>query len=266
MVRPASRVCLAAAFVCVWAGVALAQGQTTTSTATETKAFEVISVNATTLVLQLPEGPREMAVSDATSFMVDGQPMAVRDLQPGMKGVATITTTTYTTPVSVTEVKNGEVVMAGAGNIVIRTADGETKSFSQEQIDKRGVVLTRDGKPAVIADFKTGDKLSATIISAAAPRVVREQALRATLEPPPAAEPVAQAAALTPEPEPLAPPDPPAVGTSGDDQATPGAVATSGREDALPNTASDAPAIALAGVTALAAAGLLSVRRRRRET
>ena len=36
--------------------------------------------------------------------------MSVRELKPGMKGTATITTRTTVTPVTVTEVKNGTVV------------------------------------------------------------------------------------------------------------------------------------------------------------
>lgn len=288
MARLASRVSLAAAFVCLYAGLAVAQaqGQTTRATATETRAFEVMAVNADSLVLQLPEGPREMAISDSTTFMVNGQPMAVRELQPGMKGMATITTTTYITPVTTTEVKNGRVVMAGAGRIVIRTTDGDTKAFSQEEIDRRGVKVLRDGKPALISDFRTGDTLSATVLVGSAPRVVHEQELRATLDSP---APTAQTAEVLPPDAPppdAAPPDaaapiesrPPervtasngtsardAVGTSGQSDATPGAVGTSGRDDTLPTTAGDAPAIALAGITALAAAAMLSIRRRSRE-
>ena len=46
---------------------------------------------------------------------VDGKKMAVAELKPGMKGTATVTTTTTSKPVFVTEVKEGVVLDAGPG-------------------------------------------------------------------------------------------------------------------------------------------------------
>ena len=57
-------------------------------------------------------------------FTVNGRAMSVHELQPGMTGTATITTRTRTTPVTVTEVKNGQVLMTTGGNIYVRT-DGD---------------------------------------------------------------------------------------------------------------------------------------------
>ena len=56
----------------------------------------------TTLVVSLPEGTRELTVPDDFRFMINGQPMSVQQLKPGMKGTATITTKTTVTPVTVT--------------------------------------------------------------------------------------------------------------------------------------------------------------------
>jgi len=64
--------------------------------------------------------------------------MSVRELKPGMRGTATITTTTTVTPVSVTEVKNCTFVTAFGTAIIVRT-NNENKMFSQGDIDKRGV-------------------------------------------------------------------------------------------------------------------------------
>ena len=77
-----SRVGLVAAIVCVSAAVSLAQ----TSTQTETKAFEVIAVEGNQLVVRLPEGTRELTVPDDFRFTVNGKPLSVRELTPGMKG------------------------------------------------------------------------------------------------------------------------------------------------------------------------------------
>ena len=63
------------------------------------------------LDVKLPEGTRELTVPDDFRFTVNGQQMSVHELKPGMKGTATITTRTTVTPVTVTEVKNGQVVV-----------------------------------------------------------------------------------------------------------------------------------------------------------
>ena len=147
-----SRVVLAAAVVCVTAVGSLAQ-QTTTST--ETKTFEVLAVDGSLLVVRLPEGTRELTVPDDFRFIVNGQPLSVRELKVGMKGTATITTRTTVTPVTVTEVKNGTVMQSAGTTIIVRTDEG-IRSFSQGDVDKRGITIMRDGKAAQVSDFRTG--------------------------------------------------------------------------------------------------------------
>src|SRR6185436_18532618 len=147
MARAMSRVVLAAAVLYLTAGVSLAQ-QTTTSTATKT--FEVLSVDGNTLVVTLPEGTRELTVADDFRFTVNGQQLSVRELKAGMRGTATITTRTTVTPVTVTEVKGGTVVERSGSMIIVRTAEG-VRSFTQGEVDKRGVKLIREGKPAELS-------------------------------------------------------------------------------------------------------------------
>jgi hypothetical protein len=172
-----SRLVLAAAVVCVTAVGSLAQ-QTTTSQ--ETKTFEVLAVDGNQLVVRLPEGTRELTVPDDFRFTVNGQPLSVRELQVGMKGTATITTRTTVTPVTVTEVKNGTVMQSAGSTIIVRTDEG-IRSFSQGDVDKRGVTIMREGKAARVSDFRTGDRLSATIITSMPPRVITEKDVQATL-------------------------------------------------------------------------------------
>ena len=123
MSRSLTRVALIGVLMCLVGAVTFAQ--TTTSTLTENKKFEVVSVDGNTLVVKLPEGTREISVPDDFKFIVNGQPMTVRELKPGMSGMATITTRTKSTPVTVTEVKNGEVVLAQGGAIYVRMPDGQ---------------------------------------------------------------------------------------------------------------------------------------------
>jgi hypothetical protein len=144
------RTVLAAALVCATAGVSQAQ---TTSTSTETKAFEVLAVEGHTIVVRLPEGARELTVPDDFRFTVNGQQLSVQQLKVGMKGTATVTTRTTVTPVTVTEVKNGTVAVQTGSSIIVRTDEG-IKSFTQGDIDKRGVKILRNGKPAQVSEFR----------------------------------------------------------------------------------------------------------------
>ena len=170
-------VALAAAIVCVTAGVSQAQQTSTTS---ETKSFEVLAVDGNTLVVRLPEGTRELTVADDFRFIVNGQPLSVRELKTGMKGTATITTKTTVTPVTVTEVKSGTVVVRSSANIIVRTPR-EIQSFTQGEVDKRGIKIIRNGKPVQMSKLREGDQLSATFITSAPPRVMTEQEVRATV-------------------------------------------------------------------------------------
>ena len=135
MTRALSHVVLATAILGMTA--AGSQAQTTTSSS-ETKTFTVLAVQGNTLVVRLPEGTRELTVPDDFRFTINGQPMSVHQLTVGMNGTATITTRTTVTPVTVTEVKNGTVALRSGGSVIVRTDEG-VKSFTQGDIDKRGV-------------------------------------------------------------------------------------------------------------------------------
>jgi hypothetical protein len=246
MTRAMIQVVLAAVVVCSTAVASLAQ-QPTTTTASETKTFEVIAVEGNQLVVRLPEGTRELTVADDFRFTVNGKPLSVRELKPGMKGTATITTKTTVTPVTVTEVKSGQVMQTSGSSIIVRTPEG-VKMFTQGDVDKRGVKIVRDGKPAQITDLRTGDKLSATIITSMPPRVMTEKEVNATLATSPAAGGGAAAS------KPGAPP----AATAG----AAGAAASAAPARALPKTASSWPLLGLASILALATGLALTIRRR----
>jgi LPXTG-motif cell wall-anchored protein len=238
------RMALAAALVCLSASAALAQ----TTTATETKQFRVIAVEGNTLVVSLPEGTRELTVPDDFRFTVDGRQLSVRELKPGMSGTATVTTRTTSTPVTVTEVKDGTVLYTTGMSIIVRTGD-ETKLFTQSDIDKRNIKIMRGGKPAHIQDFRQNDRLTATIVTTMPPKVLTEKEVQATLAkaaPAPAARPAAAAAA---------PASAPASASASTGSSSPAPT--------LPKTASPVPLLGLAGLVSLASGIALTVRRRR---
>ena len=205
----------------------------------------MIAVNGNDLVVKLPEGTREIKVPDDFRFTVDGQQLAARDLKPGMKGTATITTKTTVTPVVVTEVKNGEVMQASGATLLVKTDQG-FKQFTEGDVEKRGIKIMKDGAPAKFTDFHSGDRLSATIVTTHPPKVMTQQQVNASL---------AKAAA----------PGSGASGAPAESHAMSGSGAAPGGAHAgkkLPKTGSAWPLLALASILSLAMGLTLTVRRR----
>jgi hypothetical protein len=278
MTRAMSRSVLAAAIVCLTAVASLAQ-QTTSST--ETKTFEVIAVVGNQLDVRLPEGTRELTVPDDFRFTVNGKQLSVHELIPGMKGTATITTRTTITPVTVTEVKSGQVVVRSGGSIIVRTPEG-VRSFSQGEVDKRGVKIMRDGKQVQLSELREGDRLSATIITAQPPSVVSEKEVIATLAaakadvaaaPSAAAAPPAAAPTVPPASRTSAAPGPtvpPASTTPAPTASTVPAASTTSAPSAPPvvatntltSTATSWPVLGLVALLVLAIGLVLTFRRR----
>lgn len=248
MTRAAIRMVLCGALVCLTAAVSSAQTSGTTS---ETKKFQVISVDGNTLVVKLPEGTREITVPPDFKFTVDGKSLTVSELKPGMAGTATITTKTTVVPVTVTEVKNG-VVMQNMGTSVLVKTDQGMKMFSQGDMDKRGVKIMKDGKLVEISELRANDQLTATIITSKPPRIMTEKQVEASLAKSGGAAGAPAAAAGAP----------PARSTAGAPPAS--AAATSGAEPKkLPKTASNVPLLGLVGLASLITGLGLTVARRR---
>jgi hypothetical protein len=189
---------LAAVLAVPFAGVTQAQ---TTST-TEVNKFEILAVDGNNLVVRNEKGTHEYVVPDDFRFTVDGKKLSVKELKPGMKGTATVTTKTTLTPVTVTEIKEGTVVSATEFTVNVRSADG-VRRFTQSQLDDRGVQILKEGRIIRIRDLRQGDMITATIFSKAPPVVLTETEVQATLAqaapaaaaPAPAAAPAATPAA-----------------------------------------------------------------------
>jgi hypothetical protein len=239
---------LAAAGFCVAAMASAVQAQSTT-TSTESKKFEVVAVEGNNVVVKTSTGAKEYAVPEDMRFTVDGKQVSVHELQPGMKGTATLTTKTTVTPVHITEVKSGEVVQKSGNSVIVRSADG-IKMFSEGDMSKRNVEIIKDGKPVNITDLRVGDKLSATIVTTGTPKVITERQLKATLASngAPGAAPAAAGGAST---------------TASKGSSSAGA-APAGHAKKLPKTASSVPETGLLGALMLAMALSLTIARSRR--
>ena len=145
-----------------------------------------MSVDGNQVVLNGADGAREITVPEDFRFTVGGKQISVHELQPGMKGSATITTRTTVKPVYVTEVKQAEVVQVSGSSIIIRGAKG-FQSFVEGDVDKRGIKIYKDGKPVSFAGLSKGDRLTATIVTEGTPQIITERDVQARLaEAPPA--------------------------------------------------------------------------------
>jgi hypothetical protein len=252
MRRVMCRVALAAGIVCIANVVPQAQQ---TSTSSETKSFEILAVDGNQLVVRLPEGTKELIVPDGFRFTVNGQQLPVQQLKAGMKGTAVITTQTTSTPVTVTEVKNGTVFERTGSSIIVQTPEG-FKMFTQGELDKRGVKIVKDGKPVIIDDLRKGDNLSATIVTAAPPKVMTRQEVQATIATAAPAPAVTPAAAQSPAPAPAA-----TAGSGAPPSAAAAPSASPAAPRTLPKTASSWPLLGLLSALSLAAGVVLTIRR-----
>jgi len=191
--------------------------------------FEIIAVDGNHLILRDERGTSDYFVPADFVFTVDGKKMTVADLKAGMKGQATVTTTTTITPVVVTELRSGTVLGTGFNSVmVLDRADGVRKKFTQDQLNARGLQIFKDGKVIPISQLNKGDEITATVISQRPPEVVTEREVEATLAqaqapaktdaaPAMKSEPTAAKTESTPAktdaPAAAAPPTPPPVAT-----------------------------------------------------
>ena len=188
-----------------------ASAQQTTST-TENRKFEVVAVNGNALVVREASGTMEYIVPDTFRFTTGGKSLSVHELQPGMKGTATITTTTTVTPVSVTEVKQATVMQATGNSVIVRGENG-IRMFSVGDINKRNITILRGGKPVELGDLLEGDRLTATVVTEGPPKGMTEQDLKASIAavsvpapaPPPPRTPALTAASAAKVPAPPTP-------------------------------------------------------------
>jgi hypothetical protein len=174
---------LAGVFVMLVLGLAFAAAPLAqTTTAVHVYKFEVIAVDGNRLVARDERGTNEYTVPDDFRFTVNGKKMSVSELKPGMKGTATVTTTTTVKPVVVTDLRSGTVVKVAEGSVtVLDKTDGKRKRFTQSQLNDRGLEIFKDGRRITISQLNKGDDITATIVSDQPPVLVTETEVDATL-------------------------------------------------------------------------------------
>src|SRR5215471_16259951 len=201
----------AAAFVLLASGARAQESKTTTREVP----FEIIAVDGNKVVAKTDRGTREVTVASDFKIHMDGKDIGVADLKPGMKGTAMVATTTTSTPVTVTEIRNGQVV-AVAGNSILVNENGTTKRYTVGDVRDRNATIYRDGQRVDLHQLRVGDMLTATIITRKPPTIATSNEIKSAsvnAPPKPAAAPAPAAAA--PAPAPAASSEPMASSASG---------------------------------------------------
>jgi len=184
-----------------------ASAQTTTM---ELRNGEVLAVDGNVVTVRGPQGVKQFVVPDNYRFDMNGQKLSVRDLKPGMKYTAMITTTETPIDVTTTDVREAEVVYSTAGVVVVRDLETkELKKFTVQELRTRNVVVLVDGKEVEPSKLKKGDRLTATIVTKHPPEIITDQDLKvfvAKPAPPPPPPKPAPVAAPAPPPPPAEPP------------------------------------------------------------
>ena len=188
-------------------------GQPATTTSTRIVNATVVSVDGNNVVAEDAAGQAtQYTIPDGFQFQFEGRDIGVAELKPGMHVSATITTTTTTTPVWVTTIKTGKVLVVSGHSIIVRGPEGN-RVFSNKDAEQRNVTVMRNGQQVSLSDLRAGDNFTAIIISDEAPRVVSEREVQAMAHaaPQPASAPTEAPAAAPPRrlPRKLRPPAPP---------------------------------------------------------
>jgi len=157
-----------------------AAGAQETKKEVTTRDFEIISVDGNRVVYRSSAGVKEITLPDDFKLDIQGKPVGVHDLKPGMKGTAHLTTTTTTTPVVVTEVRNATVLEVSGANLIVRGQNG-VRRFTLDDVRDQNIAIIKDGQRVDFHGLRKGDKLTATIITRGAPIVMTESQLSASV-------------------------------------------------------------------------------------
>ena len=179
--------------------VAFAQTATSTESTAVThtvKSGVVESVAGNKIVVKESDGLHEYNLPDGFKFQINGQSVGVDQLKPGMKVDAVITDKVTTRNVKVTRVASATVMQVAPGGIVVKTANGDLKSYNFKDAQGNDVYYVQDGKEISLRDVKKGDKLSGTLVTSLPPTQTsqRTAVARATAPAEPAPAEVAAAA------------------------------------------------------------------------
>jgi LPXTG-motif cell wall-anchored protein len=210
----------------VAAGTVVAQ-----TTTYDLRSGEVLSVQGNTLVVRGPEGVRQFVIPDDFRFDLDGKQLSVHELKPGMKLTALIKTTETPVELTVTELRNAEVIHTIGNSVVVRNTDtGQYRRFTSEEMKDLDLVIYRNGQVVDPMSLRQGDRISALVVTKLPPAVLTDREVAVLAQNPPPPPPAAPVPAAQTQPAAPPPPPPPAE---------------------LPKTGSSLPLLGLLGFSAV---------------
>ena len=128
------------------------------SVTTEQLKGTVIYGEGNTLVVRMSTGEvKEFQVPETRKFLIDGQELSVRDLKPGTKLVATVTTSVTPITERTTTVGTGTVWWVSGNTVVVTLPNGENRMYNVEE-SYRFIV---DGQKASVHALRRGMRISA---------------------------------------------------------------------------------------------------------
>jgi len=165
--RPASGLCLTIILSVLFSAIAVAQmPQTATEKTTGAPSIttselkgEVVYVEGNNLVVKMSTGEIRSFndVPESRKFLIDGKEVGVRDLKPGTKLTATITTTSTPVTVRTRTVGSGKVFFVSGNNVILTLPHGENKQYKVT----KDVKFNIEGKPGTVSDLRKGMVISA---------------------------------------------------------------------------------------------------------
>ena len=148
-----------------------AQTTTTSKEAAGAAGFEsakmtgdVVLVDGNNLLVKMQPGGdlRIFNVQPGRQFMIDGQTKVISDLKPGTRLTAMVLTKTQPLTVRTMSTVSGTVRHVQGNYVMLRLPDGQTREFNVPDSYR----FTVNGKPASVADLKTGMAVTGTKIVA----------------------------------------------------------------------------------------------------
>jgi len=211
---------------------------------TEQLSGEVHYVDGNKLVVKMADGDiRYFEPPASRRFVVDGKEVSLRQLKPGTKLQATVTTTVTPVTERTTTIGTGKVWFVSGNNVIITLPNGENRQYKVDDNYRFNV----GGQKATVFDLRKGMTINAEKI-VAVPRTEMASNVTVVGQAPPEPKPRTEVAQVqTPTPAPRATP-PPAAAAPAPDPTPVAAAQTTPLPARLPDTASWLPVIGLAGL------------------
>jgi hypothetical protein len=183
----------------------VARGQATGSTTTESTAVThevkggtVESVAGNKVVIREQDGLHEYTLPDGFKFQVNGQPVGVDQITPGQQVGALITDKVTTRNVTLTRVASATVMQVAPGGIVVKSANGDLKSYNFKDAAGNDIYFVRDGKSVPLSTVKKGDRLTGTFVTTLPAQQISQRDVDARAAPAAEPTPPTAVAAATP--------------------------------------------------------------------